>query len=307
MDVKQIKYILTIAQEGGITRAANKLFITQSALDQQLIKLEKELGVQLFSRTRKNCALTPAGEIYVSYAKQMMQMKNEAYQKIYELADLQKGTLSVAFAPERGMETFMEIYPIFYQDFPGITVVPREIRVNRQIEMLCKGELDLCFLSMAAGEIPGVVRKCLTKEEFLLVTPLDHALASRAAPKGQPLTELKVSDLKDTALCLMYRESTQRPIIDPLFEDAEQKPTLFLETSSNRANIDMVQKGLACSIVPEYYVRNTKSLHRFRLEGRPSWELSACYRQRGYLSKAARYFIDLAARQIQRGQEQRNF
>ncbi|MEG2421864.1 MAG: LysR family transcriptional regulator, partial [Oscillospiraceae bacterium] len=63
MDVKQMTYILTIAEEGGITKAANKLFITQSALDQQLLKLENELGVQLFTRGRGNFPVTAAGMV----------------------------------------------------------------------------------------------------------------------------------------------------------------------------------------------------------------------------------------------------
>ena len=66
MDVKQMTYILTIAQEGGISKAAAKLFITQSALDQQLLKLEKELGTPLFYRSRTDWHPTPAGEIYLN-------------------------------------------------------------------------------------------------------------------------------------------------------------------------------------------------------------------------------------------------
>ena len=79
MDVKQMTYILTIAQEGGISKAAAKLFITQSALDQQLLKLEHELGTRLFFRSRSSFALTEAGRVYVEYARRMLELKNEAY------------------------------------------------------------------------------------------------------------------------------------------------------------------------------------------------------------------------------------
>ena len=69
MDTKQIEYILKIAEENNITKAAEKLFITQSALNQQLLKLEKELGTPLFHRSRANWRLTEAGEIYIEGAK----------------------------------------------------------------------------------------------------------------------------------------------------------------------------------------------------------------------------------------------
>ena len=77
MDTRQMEYIIQISEERSITKAAEKLFITQSALNQQLQKLEKELGLPLFVRTRSDWHLTPAGEIYVNTARQIL---NLAYQ-----------------------------------------------------------------------------------------------------------------------------------------------------------------------------------------------------------------------------------
>ena len=73
MDLRQIENIIAIEQEQSISRAAEKLFLTQSALNQQLLKLEKELGTPLFHRSRSNWRLTEAGEIYVRNAKQILQ------------------------------------------------------------------------------------------------------------------------------------------------------------------------------------------------------------------------------------------
>ena len=75
MDLKQIEYILKIAEEQNITHAAEKLFITQSALNQQLLKLEKELGTPLFYRSRTDWHPTPAGEIYLNAAKDILLIK----------------------------------------------------------------------------------------------------------------------------------------------------------------------------------------------------------------------------------------
>ena len=72
MDLRQIQYIVAIAEENNITRAAEKLYITQSALNQQLLKLEKELGVQLFHRSRTDWHPTEAGEIYLKAAREML-------------------------------------------------------------------------------------------------------------------------------------------------------------------------------------------------------------------------------------------
>lgn len=294
MDIKQMTYIMTIAQEGGISKAAAKLFITQSALDQQLLKLEKELGTQLFYRSRGNFALTAAGKVYVDYAKQMVDMKNEAYRIIHDIADRQRGTLTLAFAPERGMEMFMSVYPLFYQRYPKINVIAREINVRRQLEMLQNDELDLGIVSAKTQQRPGLISTKLLEEEFVLITPPDHPLAALAAPPGQELTVLDASYLRDLTFCLIYRQSTQREIIDDIFEQAGIKPDIFLETASNRANVSMVEKGLSCSIMPYYYARERQNVACFRLAERPSWSVSVCCRRNRYLSKAAQYFIELA-------------
>lgn len=90
MDLKQIEYILKIAEEQNITHAAEKLFITQSALNQQLLKLEKELGTPLFYRSRTDWHPTPAGEIYLNAAKDILLIKKNAYNQIYDLCEAQK-------------------------------------------------------------------------------------------------------------------------------------------------------------------------------------------------------------------------
>ena len=95
MDVKQMLYIVTIAKEGGISRAAAKLFITQSALDQQLLKLGARAGrPRWFCRSRGSLSLTEAGRVYVDYAEKMLAMKNEAYRVIHDIADQRRGTLA---------------------------------------------------------------------------------------------------------------------------------------------------------------------------------------------------------------------
>lgn len=294
MDIKQINYILAIAEEGGVTKAAKKLFITQSALDQQLIKLEKELGVQLFERSRNSFCPTEAGKIYVEYAKKIVNLKNEAYLIIQDIAEHKKSTLSIALMPERGMDMFLEIYPEFYKDFPQVTVKPRDLSVVKQIEMIQKDELDLAFLLVKNTKVPGIISQQLLEEEFILVTPKDHLLARKAAPEGQPFTVLEIEELRDLRYCLMYKESTQREVLDPMFKNADIKPNIFLETASNRANIRLVEQGMGCSIVPEMYARQSSDIACFRIKEKPTWNISVCYRNSRYQSKAARHFIGLA-------------
>ena len=111
MDLKQIEYILKIAEEKNITHAAEKLFITQSALNQQLLKLEKELGCPLFYRSRTDWRPTPAGEIYLDTARQILILKKNAYDQIHDLTEYQKNTIRIGFTPGRGIDMFSQVSP----------------------------------------------------------------------------------------------------------------------------------------------------------------------------------------------------
>lgn len=86
METRQISYMLAIAETGSVTKAAEGLFITRSALDQQLLKLERELGAWLFHSARNRLVPTEAGEIYLRYARRMLGLKEEAYRIIQDLA-----------------------------------------------------------------------------------------------------------------------------------------------------------------------------------------------------------------------------
>ncbi len=76
MNLKEIEYIVKIAEEKGLTRAAEKLFITPSALNQQLVRLEKEIGTQLFYRSLSGWTPTEAGEVYLSADEEMIRIKS---------------------------------------------------------------------------------------------------------------------------------------------------------------------------------------------------------------------------------------
>ena len=99
MDLKQIEYILKIAEEKNITHAAEKLFITQSALNQQLLKLEKELGCPLFYRSRTDWRPTPAGEIYLDAARQILILKKNAYDQDFLIRPSRKKNCFSPFPP----------------------------------------------------------------------------------------------------------------------------------------------------------------------------------------------------------------
>lgn len=299
MDTRQIEYILKIAEENNITHAAAKLFITQSALNQQLIKLENELGTPLFHRSRSNWHLTEAGAIYVQNAKEIMRLKREAYQRIQDLSDGKHGRLSVGFTAGRGINMFTRAYAIFHQRYPNIVLEPWEGIVRNLQKRISLGELDLCFLTLTALDKTDDIYEDIFEEELYLAIPKGHPLASLSRPASEGYATLDIQALKYEPFVLMDKSSTMRRLVDSLFSRAGITPQILFETGNTYTIISMIKANLCCGILPYYYVKDLdpSQVACFHMPDHPTWFFSACYKKGSYLSRPARSFIDLMREQ----------
>ena len=301
MDLKQLEYIVRIAEENNITHAAAKLFITQSALNQQLLKLEKELETPLFHRSRSNWRLTEAGEIYVRAAKEMLQIKSDTYNRIYDINDRQKGSLSIGFTPGRGINMFSSVYPEFHRTHYGIQVTPQELSVQAQHSLLDGGDLDIGFMTLLPEQKKYSLKyQTIVTEEIYLAIPARHPLSQYAAPKGKPFCELDIAMVKEEPFVLMYQTSTIRLLVDAVFAAAGFEPHVLFETANTNTIVTMIRSELCCGLLPAYYVdQNQTGICYFTLPSRPRWEVTAAHKKNHYISKAAKDFISLAASQWQ--------
>jgi len=300
MDLKQLEYIVKIAEEKNITHAADKLYLTQSALNQQLLKLEKDLGTQLFHRSRTDWKPTEAGEVYIQTAKEMLSMKQEAYNRIYDLSNIQKGKLSIGFTPNRGIAMFSDVYPKFHRTHYGILIEPMELSVQTQQFMISSGQLDIGFMTLQEkNRKPSHNYVELAKEEIFLAVPRRHPVCAYAAGKNKPFTMLdtEITELiKEEPFVLIHGASTLRELIDNAFVNAGFRPHILFETSNTNAIVTMIRSEMCCGILPAFYVQpDQDEICYFSLPSRPSWDIVASYKKSSYISKAAKDFISLAA------------
>jgi len=294
MDLKQVEYIIKIAEENNITHAAEKLFITQSALNQQLLKLERELGTPLFHRSRTNWRLTAAGEVYVRNGKELMRIKKNTYNQIRDIAEAQKGTLAIGLTTGRGITMFGAVYPAFHQRYPNITVEPVEKRVRELQAMIADDQLDIAFLTLTIEDRTRDVYIPLLDEEILLAIPSGHPLSAHASPPGEPYATMDLTRLRYEPFVLMDKISTMRSLAARIFEECGFRPNILFETKNNHTITTMIRANICCSLIPAYYVKNdSEGITCFSLPSRPSWQVAASYKKDVYLSDAAKYFIEL--------------
>lgn len=277
MDFKQLEYILAIEEYGNISRAAAALFISQSALNQHLLHLEKELGMKLFHRNKRIMTPTQAGKIYLENAREILKIKKNTYSMINDLAASSTGELRLGLTWEHGVDMYTEILPEFMKYHPHFSVRLYERNVAQQHQMILSDHLDLGFVLLQEKDRIDANYLSICHEEMLLAIPRSHPLASFAAPPGQPLTYISLSLFKNEMFSLLFKGSTMRSIIDQQFLEAGFEPDILFETSMNAVLQKMVAKGLCCAIFPQSYAHSTNEVACFRLEGNPDWDWCLVY------------------------------
>jgi DNA-binding transcriptional LysR family regulator len=294
MELKQLEYMIRIAEQNNITKAAEQLFITQSALNQQLLKLEKELGTPLFVRSRSNWHLTEAGRIYIENARNILQIKKDTYNRINDLVEVQEGRLVIGLTPERGPEMFAAIYPLFYKKHPHITIEPLEMPVKAQQHAISQGTLDIGFLTLQEHQKTNDHHVHIRNESIILGVPHSHPLAYQGGKLGEPLPSISLKEFGSDSFAIMPAGTTLREIYDQLIQAEGINPPVLLETRSCNTLFELVREGICCSIFPMYYAKPSSNVSYFTLDQNIEWQICASYRKNTYLRRAAKDLIEIA-------------
>ena len=293
MDLRLLENIVSIADERSITRAAEKRYLTQSALNQQLQKLEEELGAPLFIRARGNWQPTPAGEAYLSAARQMLALKKDAYARIADYAEKSRRSLTVGLIPERGIDMFTAVYPAFHAAFPQMQVEPVECRVTVMQRMISAGQLDLGLATLNRAQRDGNVYHEMAEEEILLAVPADHPLAAGGRADYRDAPETALERFAREPFVRIYQHSTLFALTEALFAEAGFAPRVLFSTASNLTKYRIVSLGLGCALLPAVYAAKDGGVVYFRLPSHPAWQVTVCSRRGGYLGRAERCYLDL--------------
>jgi len=177
MDSKKLTYIQTIAEEGNITKAAKKLYLSQPALTIFLNKLESQLGIKLFDRNRSPIQLTYAGERYLTEMKKAVQIEQALYREFEEIAQNRKGRLIIGIGNARGDYWLPFIIPEFMKRFPGVSIKVVEGKSSSFEEELVNGQIDLAITALPIFS-PDIEYEIISEEVIFL-----------AVNQGNPILE----------------------------------------------------------------------------------------------------------------------
>ena len=195
MNLRDLRYLVALADERHFGRAAQRCFVSQPTLSAQIRKLERYLGVPLVERQPKRVALTPTGQQIVERARRLLQESDA----IVELAQMGRdplaGQLRVALIPTVGPYLLPRVAPALQRELPNLKLLLYEYQTGPLLERLRAGDLDIGVLAVPAVPMDGLESTVLYEEPFALAVPGSHRLAARRA--------VSVDDLRDETLLLI--------------------------------------------------------------------------------------------------------
>src|SRR6202166_3252757 len=176
MELSQLEVFLAVAREHRFSRAAEKLYRTQSAVSQTIRKLETELGEALFDRSSREGILTDAGQVLYEYAERLLNLRQDARESLTELRELHKGKLLIA-ANEFTALYLLPVLAEFRRLHPALKITVRRSLGSHIPDDVLKHDVELGVLSYDPQE-PQLKSIVVYLDELALVVPPNHPLAS---------------------------------------------------------------------------------------------------------------------------------
>jgi DNA-binding transcriptional LysR family regulator len=247
MELRQLRYFSAVARHRHFTRAADELHVTQSALSQQVRRLEEELGVELLRRETRGVALTAAGEDLLVRADAILAEAARARADMDAHAGLLRGVARVA-ADAAGTLVLPAALAGFHRLHPGIRIGLREGGAGEVAQLVRTGAVDLGVASLPAGAVPdGVAATPLAEEPLHAIVAPDDPLAAGG--------ELDVWALRERPFVLPAPATALREAVVAACEAAGFGPVPLFEVGDPAAVRQLVHAGLGVSLVPASWLR----------------------------------------------------
>ena len=293
MDIKSLKYFLTVVQEGTITRAAKKLCIAQPPLSRQIRLLEEELGVTLFLRGKKKIQLTEEGRFLKQQAEEIIELMEKTREQMGRLGGGVHGLVSVAAVESIGIGLLSEMVETFHREHPQVRF---QIWCGNSDEVRDKLERGLADVGIVRA--PVYMEQC--EQIFLRSEPWVAAMSRRhplAAEKGD---EVRLEQLGGETLMVPVRASLQEEI-NHWFNEIAQDREILCYYNSSASMLPLVERGMGIAICPgaaRYFAGGEGIIYKTIVKPRKESRLYMVRRRYQMLPQAAGAFWDFAGRKF---------
>ena len=296
MELRHLRYFIAVAEEGHITRAAERLGIQQPPLSQQIRALERELDVQLFRRKPRGVELTDAGSAFLERARIILEEVDRAFASTRRTARGEQGRVVVGFTGSAPFHPFVpRVIRSFREMSPLVSLVLEESGSSELVQGLHNESIDAAFIRSPVADVVELVVRPLLEEDMLVALPVGHSLATEGAGLDSP--PLPLASLANETF-ILYKRPGGPGLYDTIItacRGAGFSPRVGQEAPRIISTLNLVAAGLGLSIVPASLRRlHMDGVVYRRLSGSPGLKaplILAC--RPGENSAAVQRFIDL--------------
>ncbi|MFD6419683.1 LysR family transcriptional regulator [Streptomyces sp. NPDC060194] len=237
----RLAHFAAVARTEHVTRAAQELRVPQSTLSRAMVRLEADLGVDLFARHGRTVSLTPAGRTFLTAVDRALAEVQRAADAVRADADPAAGKVAFGFLHTLGPETVPGLIRAFRADHPAVRFSLVQNYGEAMLERLRAGELDLCLTS-PLPEAPDLVVRRLDEQRLRLVVPDDHPLAGRK--------RVRLAEAADESFVTLEPGYGLRRITDDLCARAGFRPRVAFEGEEAETLRGLVAAGLGVALLP---------------------------------------------------------
>ncbi|QRY48716.1 LysR family transcriptional regulator [Mycolicibacterium boenickei] len=297
MELRQLEYLVAVAEEESFTKAAARMHVAQSGVSAQILLLERELGQRLFDRSRPAVRLTKVGTALLKHARAALAAVADAKQVADEYGVALRGHVSVGLAASSSLAfDLVDMLAQFHRDHPLVEISLLEANTDDLVNGLLDGRHDVAIISPPATVPPDLRLQLVADERLVAVMSPDHPFAGRSA--------LVLEDLTGCQLITFSSTIGTRSTIDAAFTAAGIQPHVAIEASDPNVLAELASGGLGVALIPEPYARARDSrLHVMQIA---DLDLRGClalvWNSARKPSASAARLIDHARRSLQSGQ-----
>lgn len=288
MEFRQLRYLATIAEEANFTRASEKLFVSQSALSQQIQALEQEVGTLLLDRSKRGVRLTAAGEILYHHARRIFVELEQAQTALQELEGLQRGELYIGVVQTVNDYLMPLLASAFAECHPQIKLCIDELPSDEIEKRLEQGELQV-GLGFLPGSSHSLESFALFEEPLVLIVRDDHSLAYQA--------QVAVASLDQLPMVMLSHTYCTRRLWEESAHLTPARPQVVMEMNTVSSILAVVENTGLATILPKFTLKRNVSSRLVSvdlIEPTPSRQVGLLWHRENYLCSASRVFIEMA-------------
>jgi DNA-binding transcriptional LysR family regulator len=297
MELRHLRTIAAVARHRSLTKAAEELYLTQSAVSQQIRRLEEELGVEVFRRSSRSVELTAEGRVILGYAQRVLAEVDGMHSELEELSGLLSGQLRIGGVYPTGPYDVFGLLAEFRAAHPGVAIHMNEATQDDVLAALRADELDCAFSALDPDTLGDEFAATLLSEEELVVAlPLGHPLCARVRVTFE---ELAAEDM------IAYRENSAiRRRLERTMADRELQPRNAFVCTEMAAVRALASNGLGVAVMPRSAAEQPGPPIELRsiAPDRLTWPIALIWRVARRQSPAGKAFISVALQHSKRAQ-----